>query len=284
MPTNLLAVSGEIQLGTNVVGPDLTYTWTVLDGWNPFSPPEFREMNTDYIWDMGAAPGHDTMGTRRLTIPMYVTGDGSLSTLQGYIQILQAWFGPQSTEQELGFQVGSTKYVYYGRPRGLAVTHLDAGRKQAWLEGRFEALDPRYYEEPVSTFTNSAVASGAGSTAITTQTALAVASAPSPWQLIIRPNSGTITNPALIDDSGLMFVQFNGTVASGKEVYFDTRTRTCIYRDAVTGFNAVDGLASTTLDQTWWDFPAYASGDAFMYRSAATVTSTWILTYRKAHF
>lgn len=289
MPFNLLANTGEVQLDDTLLGPSDSYSdGKVLGDWNPFVAPGFNDHSTDYLWDWGASGGYDTIGTRKLKWTTFISGS-SMSNLLGKIQELAFRFSPAASEKELCFQLGSEGFTYYGRPRGIEVVRLDAAHFYAWVECRWEALDPRYYSNTTTTVTDSA-ASWSLPRLLAHQALLETASAPTPWQAVITPNNGTIISPTVTSPVQIFNatpnVTYSQTLANGKELVLDSRKRTAILRNANdTGPEYVDSSMAYT--NVWFDLPAWQDVSTILIqltRSGGTATSiTTVITFRKAH-
>lgn len=283
MPFNLLNGNGSIQLDDTLMGPSSSYNWEVLNDWNPFTPPDFREKTNEYLWDWGGSGGLDTYGTRKLKWTVLIRGT-SHSTFQSRLQELMYRFSPATSEMELAFQIGSDGYTYFGRPRGAELLRYDNGRFMGWVECRWEALDPRYYSNTTTTV-NHAAQSLSLPFNFGIQAGLLSASAPTPWQMVISANNGTTIRPRVYNPNGAEYVRFDdggAAIPNGKEVYFDSRTRTAIYRNVDNSSPIpVDHLMDYT--NLWRDFQAWSAPSIGVGRDGGTATTyTLTLTYRKA--
>lgn len=287
MPFNLLTTTGEIQLDDTLLGSSMSYSdGQVMNDWNPFVAPQFNDRSAEYLWDWGASGSFDTFGTRKLRWTVFLQGT-SVATLMAKIHELAYRLGPANVEKELCFQVGSEGYTYYGRPRGLEILRIDTAHFCAWVECRWEALDPRYYSNTTVTVTDAA-ASWALPRVLAHQATLETASAPTAWQAVITPNNGTIigctaTSPVQVFNA-TPEVQFGQTLDQPKELVLNSRNRTAIWRNA----NDTDPvyvdywMAYTNI---WFDLPAWQAGSTNLIsfrKTGGTATSiTTVVTFRK---
>jgi hypothetical protein len=291
MPFNLLSTDGEIQLSlTTILGKNSGYfDGMVLQDWNPFTAPTFNDRSTPYLWDWGASGGFDTIGTRKLKWTVFITGT-TMAQLMAKIQALSYDLSPSATEKELCFQIGSETFTYFGRPRGMEVVRLDTAHFFAWVECRWEALDPRYYSNTTVTVTSSAVNWTLNSLTMAHDSSLETASAPSPWQAVITPNNGTITgltaNSAVQIFNATPTVTYAQTLDQPRELVLDSRKRTAIWRNANdTDPILVDFWMAYT--NVWFDLSAWQDPATTLIRfsrTGGTATSiTTVLTFRKCN-
>lgn len=209
----------------------------------------------------GLSVGADRLAGKATITVIRIVGNDASDIVGDVEDLKAAWAPTDGGLVALTYNVDGTERQVFGRPRGADVALSEVGHP---AECRFMQTDPYVY---TTATTNTNVAE-AGSAAIGN-----TGNVEAPFVITI-PGPCTVPQVSRTDSSSYYCYKFPGlTVASGKSLVINTRTRTAIY-DGTTDYwhTMVD---TTGRPSPLWGIKAGGSTVAF---EAATGTPTAVVT------
>lgn len=258
---DLLTADNMIELGGHgtplALGGSTNYQVNDLD---LFSTPDITDDREQLSID-GTAAGRMLVGAVMVKAQVLVRGTGS--EIMTRRNALAAAMSVGTDEDYLAFQLGSVKYLYFGRPQKTQTVQ----RFGMPTDVRFLALEPEFYSCTVTTTTvdNSATVTNAGTRA-------------TGWEVVVTPPSVPLVGFYVrrLDDTANT-IKYDGTVAVGETLRINTRTKVAVKDGADVSAHLSNGAGGPP---AWWRLLPGANDCG---TGATSGSSTQDLTHRAGY-
>jgi hypothetical protein len=141
---------GQVQIGDLVLGTGTPFRF--VTHFNPFMRTVRADQGGPRAWQHGSWSGVEWQAEAVVTMNLVIMGNGTADYVARQQQLSAAFAAIGDTGQDvsLGFMLGGTEYLMFGRPR-----MVEPGRRltdgTVWANAAFVALDPRIYAGILST-------------------------------------------------------------------------------------------------------------------------------------
>jgi len=193
-----LTAETHVRLENLLMGPGTDYA--VGPGFNPNVFPDLSPTDVQAPLTDGMIGGLDLLGSRRIPVPLTVSCLSKDAAYDALRALGYAW-RPRTANVPLYWRDNVNQWFVLGRPRlvnpDMSLIHFGLIE----VEARFEALDPRIYEDVLY------VASTDGPAVVVNNDG----TLPAPWLATL---TGPLTNPSIVHSSGAT-VSFELVLAEG---------------------------------------------------------------------
>jgi hypothetical protein len=220
----------QVRLENLLMGPGTAYE--LAESFVPNKFPQLDSTDTKAPLTDGMIGGLELMGSRRIPVPIMILCTNKTDAYQALRDLGYAW-RPRTTNVPLYWRDDISEWFVLGRPRLADPNTEQIHDGYVEIDARFEALDPRIYENVLT------LASGDVDDVldITSNGTL-----PAPWTATITGDG--LANPVLTHSSGKQ-IRIAGTLLS-------TQTLTLEVTQNAYGIYRIDGVPYGVLPGSEW--------------------------------
>ena len=290
---DLLSGDYQFELRSVLMGDGTNYE-IGAEGWGGFGTPEIRARQSVLPLEHGAVADREYADARELRLPMIIKGTTVANLLSNWQSVMEAWQPSQSGDVQAALQIGGSKFLLSGRPRGISdadTTHY--GRLRIFAEATFVATDPRLYALTASTDTANVASAGSSRTypltypRAYTSNSQATSTVTNSGTVLTAPSfsiSGACVGPKVTNAAGDVLDLPSFTLGAGETLKLDSRTHEVLLDDSAYASDGSTLMRSYVTDASEWLTVAAGAGDTYTYEVAGfTASSTLTVTWRDAY-